>query len=84
MLGEYQGAIGNDIKDALDTSDEFGLHSEVRGDFGPQTGGLRQIVSLRAVGYGDAHRRPWNSPVSIQANGAERRLMSRYCALPVS
>ena len=58
MLGEYQGAIGDDIEDALNTADEFGLHSEVRGDFGPQTGGLRQIVSLHAVGYGDVHRAP--------------------------
>ena len=69
MLGKYQGSIGDDIEDALDTSDEFGLHSEFRGDVGPQTGGLRQIVSTYAVGYGDTHRGPWNSLVSIQGDG---------------
>ena len=69
MLGEDQSAISDDIEDAVNASDEFGLYPELRGDLGRQTGGPRQIVSTYAVGYGDAHRGPWISLVSIRVHG---------------
>ena len=68
MLGEDQSAISDDIEDAVNASDEFGLHPELRGDLGRQTGGPRQIVSTYAVGYGDAHRGPCSSPPSMRVD----------------
>ena len=57
MLGKNDGAVGGDVEDAAATLDELGLHSELPGDLGRQTGGPGQVVSDYAVGDGDAHGR---------------------------
>jgi hypothetical protein len=48
-------AIGNDVEDPAAALDEFRFDTELPGNFGRQTGGLRQVVSDCAVGDGDAH-----------------------------
>ena len=48
-------AAGSDIEHAGASLDEFGFTAECAFDFGRQTGGLRQIVSSRAVGDGNLH-----------------------------
>ena len=56
VLGKNQRAVGSDIEDTAAALDELGLHSELPGNFGRQTGGPGQVVSDHAVGDGDAHR----------------------------
>ena len=56
VLGKNQRAVGGDVEDAVAALDELGLHAELPGNFGRQTGGPGQVVSDYAVGDGDAHR----------------------------
>lgn len=54
-LGEDQLPVRNDIKDPAAAADEFALDAGLVADRGRQTGGLREIVSLSAVGDADLH-----------------------------
>lgn len=55
MLGEYRNAIDHDFEDAVIALLEFSLDSKFFGNYGRQTGGPGQIVSLTAVDDGDLH-----------------------------
>ena len=55
MLAVDQLAIGDDIEDASSAGDERRLDAESLLDRGRQTGGLRFVVSLHAVGDADFH-----------------------------
>ncbi len=54
-----QLAIGHDVKNATATFDEFDFKSVGFLNCGRQTGGLRGVVSLNAVGDGNLHEEKW-------------------------
>jgi hypothetical protein len=68
VFREYQGAIGDNVEDADPAGGEFGLHPELLGDCGRQTGSLRQIVSAAAVSDGDAHGRIPDAKSEVYVN----------------
>jgi hypothetical protein len=55
LLREHQPAVDGDVEDPAASFDEPRLDPRRLGDPGRQTGGLRIVVSLHAVGYGDHH-----------------------------
>lgn len=55
MFTVDQLTFGDDIKDSATTFDEFDLVIRFFPNRGRQTGGLRGIVSLNAVGDGNLH-----------------------------
>lgn len=71
VLAEDQLAIDFDVKDASATLDQRGVDSRFRFDSVRQTGGLRGVVSLHAIGDANVHDRSpflkaellkWNQP----------------------
>jgi hypothetical protein len=55
VFAEDHLAAGDDVEDSPGCFDEPGLDADFLFDFGRQTGGLRQIVSLSAIGDRDFH-----------------------------
>ena len=49
-------AVDVNIEHAAGAFDQFGIHAELFLDRSRQTGGLGQVISLRAVLNGDVHR----------------------------
>jgi hypothetical protein len=58
VLREDLPAVDDDVEDAAAPLDELGRDARLLLDRGRQTGGLRLVVSLHAVGDRDLHRLP--------------------------
>ncbi len=56
FLAENDISIGRDVKNAAAAGDELGFHAELLLNRLRQTGGSREVVSLRAVGDRDFHK----------------------------
>jgi len=55
VLGINQRAVRGNVEHTAAALDELGLHAELLGDFGRQTGGPREVASTAAVLDGDVH-----------------------------
>jgi hypothetical protein len=72
VLRKHQVSIHQDVEDAVVTLDQLGLDSEFLREPGPQTGGLRKVVSTHAVRDRDMHR----MNLLLQSNGPGAQLRS--------
>ena len=54
-LREHELAVDDDIEHTTASLDEYRLEGQLASESGRQTGGLREVVSLHAVGDFDRH-----------------------------